>query len=146
MESWGQDINLTDNDSAGLALTSALHTGVLRYPGGTGSNIWDPRTGHFLPIPQTPGRDAYHKYRGFVPFINDLPVGTMSAASFLTGLGGRARKVIWDLNVYTFSPTEACDQIRYISMLPGQQEPGVHLERGFDLSVLVTCVVFFYLC
>ena len=33
MESWGQDINLTDDDSAGLALTSALHTGVLRYPG-----------------------------------------------------------------------------------------------------------------
>ena len=99
------------------------------HSGGTGSNIWDPRTGHFLPIPETPGRDAYHKYRGFVPFINDLPTGTMSAASFLEGLGGRAKKVIWDLNVFTFNTTEACDQIRYIAGLPGQQEPGVLLER-----------------
>jgi hypothetical protein len=99
------------------------------WSGGTGSNIWDARTGHFLPIPETPGRDAYHKYRGFVPFINDLPIGTMSAASFLVGLGGRAKKVIWDLNVFTFNTTEACDQIRYIAGLPGQQEPGVLLER-----------------
>ena len=64
-----------------------------------------------------------------MPFINDLPTGTMSAASFLEGLGGRAKKVIWDLNVFTFNTTEACDQIRYIAGLPGQQEPGVLLER-----------------
>jgi hypothetical protein len=33
LESWGQDINLTYSDAAGLAYTKALHTGVLRYPG-----------------------------------------------------------------------------------------------------------------
>jgi hypothetical protein len=64
LESWGQDINLSYSDTAGLAYTDALHTGVLRYPGGTGSNIWDPRVGRFMfPLPSwVTEPTAYHKY------------------------------------------------------------------------------------
>ena len=40
LEEWGSPLNLTYNDTAGLALTQALRPGVLRYPSGTGSNIW----------------------------------------------------------------------------------------------------------
>jgi hypothetical protein len=171
LESWGQDINLTYSDTAGLAYAAALHTGVLRYPGscmeqsfsevkafhtphaqfaaqrhclplslrstppaldrrpfliirrpgGTGSNIWDPRAGHFLPdrIPAGTPPGAYAKYLGFVPFINDLPRGTLSAANFVQGLGGTARRVVWDLNVFVFNATEACDQIQYVGTVVG---------------------------
>jgi len=49
----------TYNDSAGLSLTEALHPGVLRYPSGTGSNIWDTIKGQFIPAPAgNPG--GYH--------------------------------------------------------------------------------------
>lgn len=85
----------------------------LRLPGGTGSNIWDPKAGHFLPdrIPAVTPARAYAKYRGFMPFIDDLPTGTLSAAHFVQGLGGTARRVVWDLNVFVFNASEACGQI-----------------------------------
>ena len=37
----GSPLNLTYEDTAGLALTRALHLCVLRYPSGTGGT-WDP--------------------------------------------------------------------------------------------------------
>jgi hypothetical protein len=52
----------------------------------------------------------------------------------LDGFGGEVRRVLWNLNVYTFNATQTCDQIRYIAGLPGQQEPGVLLELGNELA------------
>ena len=132
MEEWGLILNLTFNDTAGIALTSALHPGVLRYPGGTGSNIWDYEAGHYLPVPAGHS-GGYDKWQSFYPLINDFPYGTFSAESFVRGLGGLANTTIWDLNVFTYNTTQACAQIRYISQLPGQQVPGVLLEFGNEL-------------
>ena len=132
MEEWGLILNLTYNDSAGMALTTALHPGVLRYPGGTGSNIWNPRTGKYLPLPAGHS-GGYDKWQEFYPLINDFPDGTFSAENFVGGLGGIAKTQIWDLNVFTFNATQACDQIRYISALSGQQAPGILLEFGNEL-------------
>jgi hypothetical protein len=78
-------------------------------------------------------RCTNHRYAGFAPFINDLAPGTLSAAHFVAGLGGRAKKIIWDLDVFLYNATEACDQIRYIASLPGQQDPGVLVELGNEL-------------
>lgn len=93
--------------------------------------MWDPQAGHYLPPPAV--ASGYHKWQTFYPFINDFPSGTFSAASFIAGLGGIAKTIIWDLNVYTFNSSQACEQIRYISKLPGQQNPGVLLEFGNEL-------------
>ena len=131
LEEWGSPLNLTYNDTAGHALTEALHPGVLRYPGGTGGNIWDPMRGRYLPAPPHTGYGEWE--RDISPAVNALPEGTFSAASFLQGFGGKAKRVLWNLNVYTFNQTQACAQIRYIAGLPGQQEPGVLLELGNEL-------------
>lgn len=131
LEEWGSVLNLTFHDTAGLALTDALHPGVLRYPGGTNSNIWDMVKGEYVnPLPAASG---YQRYREFEPWISGLPAGTFSGGSFLDGLGGRAKRVLWVLNVYTMNASAACEQIRYISSLPGQQQPGVWLELGNEL-------------
>ena len=133
LEEWGSPLNLTYNDTAGLALTEALHPGVLRYPSGTGSNIWDTIRGRFIPAP-TGNPGGYHGWETeLAPPVNDLPMGTFSGKSFLAGLGGKAKRVIWALNVYSLSTKETCDQIAYISTLPGQQAPGVLLELGNEL-------------
>lgn len=135
LEEWGSPLNLTYNDTAGLALTEALHPGVLRYPSGTGSNIWDTVRGRFIPAPagNDGGYGGWLKY--LAPPVNNLPIGTFSGASFLAGLGGKARRVIWAVNVYSLNTTETCEQIEYISRLPGQQEPGVLLELGNELGM-----------
>ena len=112
MEEWGLILNLTYNDTAGMALTTALHPGVLRYPGGTGSNIWDPRAGKYLPLPAGHSNHSYNKWQTFYPLVNDFPDGTFSAERFLGGLGGVSKTQIWDLNVFTFNATQACDQVR----------------------------------
>jgi hypothetical protein len=131
LEQWASVLNLTFSDTAGLALTAALQPGVLRYPGGTNSNIWDTKTGQYVsPLPSAHG---YSRYKDFAPWINGQPEGTFSGAEFLNGLGGKAKRVLWDLNVFSLNATEACDQIRYISALPGQQQPGVYLEFGNEL-------------
>jgi len=140
LEEWGSALNLSFGDTAGLALTEALHPGVLRYPSGTGSNIWDMRKGRYIPLSEStrgPVRATrgYTKWQKFYPWINSLPLGTFSAKSFLRGLGGKAKRTIWDLNVFLFNTSEACDQIRYISGLPGQLEPGVLLELGNELYI-----------
>ena len=133
LEEWASVLNLTFADSAGTALADALHPGVLRYPGGTNSNIWDTISGRFVhPIPSAKG---YSRYNEFEPWIGGQPNGTFSGESFLRGLGGRAKRVLWDLNVYSLNASQACDQIRYISALPGQQEPGVYLELGNELDL-----------
>ena len=133
LEQWASVLNLTFADRAGIALADALHPGVLRYPGGTNSNIWDTRAGRYVrPIPSAKG---YSRYTEFEPWIGGQPAGTFSGESFLKGLGGRATRVLWDLNVYSMNASEACDQIRYISALPGQQEPGVYLELGNELDL-----------
>jgi hypothetical protein len=132
LEEWTSPLNLTFNDTAGLALTEALHPGVLRYPSGTGANIWDSKRGRYVPAPGGTGYTGWE--RDIAPAINGLPEGTFSAASFLAGFGGKVRRVLWNLNVYTFNATQTCDQIRYIAGLPGQQEPGVLLELGNELA------------
>ena len=133
LEEWGSPLNLTFNDTAGLALAEALHPGVLRYPSGTGSNIWDTIKGQFVPAPSdNPG--GYNGWETILaPPVNSRPVGTFSGASFLAGLGGKAKSTVWALNVYSLSTAETCAQIEYISKLPGQQEPGVLLELGNEL-------------
>jgi hypothetical protein len=125
-------VNLTFNDSGGLALAQALHLGVLRYPGGTGSNIWDMKKGRYLP-PPTPQAKGYDKWTKWKPVVDSFPEGTFSASAFLQGLGGSAAKTIWCLNVYSLNASETCEQVHYISQLPGQQEPGVLLELGNEL-------------
>eukprot|EP01052_Picozoa_sp_SAG31_P014700 SAG31_NODE_922_length_10976_cov_8.838742_8_plen_345_part_00 len=48
----GITMGLPLNDTAVMAIAKALHTGVLRYPGGTLSNLFDARTGRYvLPAP-----------------------------------------------------------------------------------------------
>ena len=134
LEEWGSALNLTFADSAGTALTDALHPGVLRYPGGTNSNIWDTRSGRFVrPIPSAKGYTRYNEL--FAGWIDGQPAGTFSGASFLKGLGGQAKRVLWVLNVYSLNSSQACDQIRYISALPGRQQPGVYLELGNELDI-----------
>jgi hypothetical protein len=133
LEQWGLELNLSFADTAGLALTEALHPGVLRYPGGTGANIWDYRKGRYLPPPPGAPTHVYDRWKKFYPWINDFPEGTFSAEAFLQGLGGKSKRVVWDLNVYVYNTTEACDQIKYIAGLPGQQEEGVLLELGNEL-------------
>ena len=59
-----------------------------------------------------------------------MPEGTFSARAFLLGLGGEAKRVLWDLNVFTLNASEACAQVAYIGALPGQQQAGVLLELG----------------
>ena len=88
MEEWGLILNLTYNDTAGMALTTALHPGVLRYLGmdvitGTGSNIWDPRTCKYLTLPAGHSMGHSKSY----PLINDFSDGTFSAERFVGGLG-----------------------------------------------------------
>ena len=133
LEEWGSPLNLTYNDTAGMSLTEALHPGVLRYPSGTGSNIWDTIHGRFVPAP-TGNPGGYHGWETeLAPPVNGLPVGTFSGKSFLAGLGGKAKRVVWALNVYSLSVKETCEQIAYIADLPGQQAPGVLLELGNEL-------------
>ena len=131
LEQWASVLNLTFSDTAGLALTAALQPGVLRYPGGTNSNIWNTKTGRYVsPLPTATG---YSRYNEFSEWISWQPEGTFSGAEFLKGLGGKANRVLWDLNVFSMNATEACDQIRYIGALPGQQRRGVYLEFGNEL-------------
>ena len=96
------------------------------------------RTGRYITppfqdrIPRNGGnRTSYWEFQEvFRPWINALPEGTFSAANFLRGLGGEAKTIIWNINVYSLNATESCAQIEYIASLPGQREPGVLLELG----------------
>jgi hypothetical protein len=73
-----------------------------------------------------------------VPFINDLPKGLLSAANFVQGLGGAAKRIVWDLNVFVFNATEACDQIRWVSQTA--QGP-MWVPRGSHVGH-IACVTF----
>lgn len=129
----GGRMSNTYNDTGAVALANALHLGVLRYPGGINANIWDPQAGRYV-APPPPIQKSYVRYiKDDAPVLDRLPWGTYSAASYLAGVGGKPRAVLWDLNVFTFNASEACEQIRYISRLPGQQAPGVLLELGNEL-------------
>lgn len=132
LDSFGDSLNLSFSDTGGVAMARAMHLGVLRYPGGTGSNIWDLRKGRYVAPMPFPAPDGYYNFQQhFQPWINPLPEGTFSAASFLAGLGREARRVIWDLNVYSNNASQTCNDIAYIASLPGQREtPGVMLELG----------------
>ena len=77
-------------------MTAALQPGVLRYPGGTNSNIWNTKTGEF--VSPLPAATRYSRYKDFAPWISGQPEGTFSGAEFLKGLGGKAKRVLWDLN------------------------------------------------
>ena len=113
------------NDTGGMSLTEALSPGVLRYPGGTGSNIWNMTSGRFIMLPK-----GYSTYGPIAKYDGTLPDGLLGAAAYLRGLGGVAKRAVWNLNVYSYTVNETCDEIRMISQLPGQQEPGVLLELG----------------
>lgn len=113
------------NDTGGVSLTEALSPGVLRYPGGTGSNIWNMTSGRFTMPPK-----GYSTYGPIAKYDGALPDGLLGAAAYLRGLGGVAKRAVWNLNVYSYTVNETCDEIRMISQLPGQQEPGVLLELG----------------
>ena len=127
------DLPITYNDTSAVALADALRLGVLRYPGGILANIWDPQAGRYI-APPAPIQKSYVPYlQDYAPALNRLPRGTFSAASFVAGVGGKPRAVLWSLNVFTLNVSEACEQIRYISRLPGQQVPGVLLELGNEL-------------
>ena len=131
-------LNLTLNDTAGVRAARALHPGVFRYPGGTLSNVWDPRTGHYVeqsPFGQ-PYPRGYAKWMTWAKQVNSLfPAGALSAKTYLEpgNLGSTTKRTLWCLNVYSFNVSEACDQIAYIGSLPGQQAPGVVLELGNEL-------------
>ena len=107
------------SDTGGMALTEALSPGVLRYPGGTGSNvkqqhfpdlsadpnpngsrfqIWNMTSGRFMSAP--PGAHGYSAYGPIAKFDNALPDGMLGAAAYLQGLGGVAKRAVWNLNVF----------------------------------------------
>ena len=123
-----------------MAALKATHAAVLRYPGGTLSNIWDPRTGHYVEKSPFKGGypDGYSKWLSWAKDVNQkFPTGALSAARYLEdgNLGSVTKRTLWCLNVYSFNASEACDQIAYIGSLPGQQEAGVVLELGNELYI-----------
>jgi hypothetical protein len=122
-------------DTAGVAAARALNAQVLRYPGGTLSNTWDPMKGQYVePSPFPKGYPSgYNKWQAWGKDINaHYPQGTFTAEQYLQpgNLGSVTKRTLWDLNVYSFNTSQTCDQIGYIGSLPGQQEPGVILELG----------------
>ena len=122
---------------AGLAIAKALHVGTLRYPGGTMSNIWDPKVGRYVEgCCSGSAAKGYHKFAPYAELMKRAgPAGTFSAAKFLQGVGGQANSTVWDLNVYSFNASEACAQIAYIASLP-PPPGGVHyLELGNELYI-----------
>jgi hypothetical protein len=79
-----------DIDDQGLGdVLDELGPGILRFPGGTLANYWDWRTGWFKNDKYTPS-----KYAAMSP-------KTIRAEEVQRMLGGRAIKVIWNLNVLT---------------------------------------------
>ena len=85
-------------------------------------------SGRFMSAP--PGAHGYSAYGPIAKFDNALPDGLLGAAAYLQGLGGVAKRAVWNLNVLTYTVNDTCDAIQMISQLPGQQEPGVRLELG----------------
>jgi hypothetical protein len=73
----------------------------------------------------------------FIMTSHILCAGTFSAEQYLKAgnLGSITKRTLWCLNVYSFNVSETCDQIAYISSLPGQQTPGVILELGNELYI-----------
>jgi hypothetical protein len=135
LEVFGTMTNNSMSDTGGMAVADALHLGTLRYPGGTMSNVWDPKAGRY--VDGCCGPNGSHSYSKFKPYADLIeaagPPGTFSAAKFLQGVGGRAKTTIWDLNVYSFDSTQICAQIEYIASLP-PPPGGVHfLELGNEL-------------
>ena len=62
----GITLNKLLNDTAGVAAARALNAQVLRYPGGTLSNTWDPMKGQYVePSPFPKGYPSgYNKWHG----------------------------------------------------------------------------------
>ena len=93
-------LNLTLNDTAGVRAARALHPGVFRYPGGTLSNVWDPRTGHYVeqsPFGQ-PYPGGYAKWMTWAKQVNSLfPAGALSAKTYLESgnLGSTTKRTLW---------------------------------------------------
>lgn len=136
----GITLNKLFNDTAGIAAAKALNAQVLRYPGGTLSNTWNPMSGQYVePSPFPTGYpDGYDKWQTWGKAINaDYPSGTFTASQWLApgNLGSVTKRTLWDLNVYSFNTTQTCNEIAYIGSLPGQQEPGVVLELGNELYI-----------
>ena len=75
----------TFNDTAGVAAARALNPGVLRYPGGTLSNLWDPKKGQYVePSPFPTGYpNGYVKWDTWAKGVNGFPEGTFSAEMYL---------------------------------------------------------------
>ena len=134
LEVYGTMTPNTFDDTAGLGIAKALHLGVLRYPGGTMSNVWDPQRGRYDEDSPLAQHGSYAKFRSYSDLIKAAgPAGTFSAGRFLSGIGGRAKSTIWDLNVFSFNASQACAQIEYIASLP-PPPGGVHLlELGNEL-------------
>lgn len=135
LEVFGTMTNNSMSDTGGVAIADALHLGTLRYPGGTMSNVWDPREGRYVKgCCDSNARHAYSKFKPYADLIEAAgPPGTFSAEKFLEGVGGHAKTTIWDLNVYTFDTAQICAQIEYIASLP-PPPGGIHfLELGNEL-------------
>ena len=96
----GITMGLPLNDTAVVAVAKALHTGVLRFPGGTLSNLFDARTGRYvLPAPAEMFPAGYPSgYDKWIPWgelTNKLPFGEYSARNYLQGLGSVPKRTIW---------------------------------------------------
>jgi hypothetical protein len=136
----GITMGLPLNDTAVVAVAKALHTGVLRFPGGTLSNLFDARTGRYvLPAPAEMFPAGYPSgYDKWIPWgelTNKLPLGEYSARNYLQGLGSVPKRTIWCINVYSLNASEACSQVEYIASLPQQQAPGVIVEFGNEVYI-----------
>eukprot|EP01045_Picozoa_sp_COSAG04_P008969 COSAG04_NODE_509_length_13229_cov_4.567145_4_plen_169_part_00 len=82
----GITLNKLFNDTAGIAAAKALNAQVLRYPGGTLSNTWNPMTGQYVePSPFHKGYPSgYDKWQTWGKAINaDYPSGTFTASQWL---------------------------------------------------------------
>eukprot|EP00039_Didymoeca_costata_P009360 m.123806 g.123806 ORF g.123806 m.123806 type:complete len:300 (+) comp14457_c0_seq1:226-1125(+) len=131
LELLGVTLNVTYDDTGVRALAESLNLGVLRYPGGTNSNVWTSKRGGFLPLPTSVS--GYNKYIPYAPIINAFPNGTYSARSFVNGLGPYTKRVMWNLNVYTMSPEETCSEIAFIKNATNGKV--THLEMGNELYI-----------
>ena len=78
--------------------------------------------------------------------VDAFPPGTFSASAYLAegGLGRTTKRTLWCVNVYSMNSSEACEQIRYIGGLPGQQEPGVVIELGNELYARPSASVLYW--
>jgi hypothetical protein len=79
---------------------------------------------------------GYEKFVSFAKYAAHAAPRVMSLESFASALKGKLSTIVYDLNVYTFNVSEACDQIAEIARVHaanGGSDVEVMLELGNEL-------------